>query len=105
MLWQWLVAWRFPLHQRRAGNSWAPAVTLLKPLKGCDQRTEACLRSWLSQSYSGAVQVLFGVALPDDPVCGIVRKLLEEFPAADARLVICGQSPATNAKVSKLAEL
>jgi ceramide glucosyltransferase len=130
-LWQWLVARRFPLHERLrapspppqtgagpdpAGpqvsfsqlstlNSQLPPVTLLKPLKGCDEATENCLRSWLAQDYAGPVQVLFGVASAQDPVCEIVRKLLKAFPAREAQLVVCGPSLGANAKVSKLVEL
>jgi ceramide glucosyltransferase len=107
-LWQWLVARRFPLHQRLPEASLPnplPAVTLLKPLKGCDPATENCLRSWFMQQYAGATQILFGVATGDDPVCGIVRKLLFEFPAADAQLVVGTPLPGANAKVAKLAEL
>ncbi len=104
-LWQWYVARRFPLHRRVTGSVPAPAVTLLKPLKGCDAATESCLRSWLAQTYAGPVQVLFGVASADDPVCPIVRRLLEEFPGADGQLVVCGPLRGSNLKVSKLAEL
>ena len=107
-LWQWLVARRFPLHQRVPQSSNLapqPPVTLLKPLKGCDAATEDCLRSWLTQQYAGATQILFGIATGDDPVCGIVRKLLQEFPGSDAQLVVCGVSSGTNAKVSQLVEL
>jgi ceramide glucosyltransferase len=82
-----------------------PPVTLLKPLKGCDAATEDCLRSWFAQQYSGPVQILFGVAAADDPVCGIVRKLLQEFTASDAQLVVGSPLPGANAKVAKLAEL
>ncbi|HXU78531.1 MAG TPA: bacteriohopanetetrol glucosamine biosynthesis glycosyltransferase HpnI [Methylomirabilota bacterium] len=105
LLWQWAVAARFPLHQRSAAHAFPPAVTLLKPLKGADASTEDCLRSWLRQDYTGRVQVLFGVASEEDPVCGIVRRLLTEFPDSDAQLVICGPLLGANAKVSKLAEL
>jgi ceramide glucosyltransferase len=107
-LWQWLVARRFPLHQRVPGFSATipqPAVTLLKPLKGCDAATEDCLRGWFAQKYAGPTQILFGVAAADDPVCGIVRKLLQEFPGRDAQLVVCSPLLGANAKVSKLAEL
>ncbi|HEY5913906.1 MAG TPA: glycosyl transferase, partial [Verrucomicrobiae bacterium] len=62
LLWQWLAAWRFPLHRRVRTPSYSPGVTLLKPLKGCDPSTEACLRSWFTQDYPGPVQILFGVA-------------------------------------------
>jgi len=106
-LWQWLVARRFPLHQRGTASSLAPhpALSLLKPLKGCDPATEDCLRSWFTQQYPGPTQILFGVVDAEDPVCGIVRTLLQEFPQADAQLVVCGPPRGTNAKVCQLVEL
>src|SRR5688572_14521640 len=92
LIWQWLVARRFPLHDRSAGLSGAnpdatgpgrrPAlrgVSLLKPLKGCDAATEDCLRSWFAQEYAGEIQILFG-ASADDPVGVLVRKLIGEYP-------------------------
>jgi len=105
LLWQWIAALRFPLHRRMSIDAVSEPVTLLKPLKGCDSDTEECLRSWLTQDYAGPVQILFGVASADDPVCDIVRKLIQQYPAADARLVICGPLVGANAKVSKLLQL
>lgn len=104
-LWQWLVARRFPLHKRVPNVPNLAGVTLLKPLKGCDHTTEACLRSWLTQQYPGAVQILFGVASEEDPVCQVVRNLLKEFPKHDAQLVVCEPLRGTNLKVSKLMQL
>src|SRR5436190_23201616 len=83
-LWQWLVARRFGLHQRLPAHSFPPAVTLLKPLKGVDIQTEACLRSWFTQDYTGRLQILFGVSSPEDPVCPLVQKLFQEFPNSEA---------------------
>src|SRR5262249_44596148 len=96
---------RLRLHQRVEKKSFAPAVTLLKSLKGADASTEDCLRSWFAQDYAGDVQILFGVASAEDPVCEIVRKLMQEFPKRDAQLVVCPNLIGPNAKVSKLAEL
>jgi len=104
-LWQWLAARRFPLHQRITNRSFAPPVTLLKSLKGCDAATEDCLRSWLQQDYGGKVQALFGVASADDPVSGVVRRLIAEFPEVDVQLVVCGPARGTNSKISKLIEM
>lgn len=105
LLWQAIVAWRFPLHRRVADDSFAPAITLLKPLKGCDEHTADCLRSWLEQDYRGPVQILFGAAHENDPVCFVVRELLRQFPQANAELVITHEAPGPNAKVGKLVEL
>lgn len=103
-LWQFAAAMRFPLH-RRGPVPHTPPVTLLKPLKGCDAETEKCLRSWFTQDYSGTVQILFGVASQDDPVCKIVRMLMNAHPDRDAQLVICPELLGANAKLSKLAQL
>lgn len=117
LLWQWVAARRFPLHQRSAADGlnrsaelkpsapFQPNLTLLKPLKGCDPETEKCLRSWFNQDYAGEIQLLLSAATIHDPVCRVVEKLIEEFPHRDARLVICDSLIGTNAKVSKLAEL
>lgn len=105
LLWQWFVAIRFPLHRRAADPSFSPAVTLLKPLKGSDRTTEDSLRSWFLQNYAGQIQILFGVASADDPVCAVVHKLIIEFPSKDAQLIVCGALSGANAKVSKLADM
>ena len=104
-LWQWYAARRFPLHQRVADRNFSPGITLLKPLKGRDAETEECLRSWFAQDYSGTIQILFGVASASDPVCALVEKLFSEYPQADAKLVVCGESLGPNAKVSTLIQL
>jgi ceramide glucosyltransferase len=105
LFWQFGVALRFPLHARVADKSFAPAMTLLKPLKNFDEHTAACLRSWLMQKYDGPVQVLFGVADQDDPACFIVRELLKEFPNHDAELIVAAESLGANAKVSTLVQI
>jgi ceramide glucosyltransferase len=104
-LWQWLAARRFPLHQRVTDPAFTPALTLLKPLKGGDATTAESLQSWFKQNYPGPTQILFGVADAHDPVCAIVRELIEKNPNRDARLVICPESPGANGKVSTLIQL
>ena len=105
LIWQWIAAVRFPLHRRVTDGSFAPAITLLKPLKGCNGTTAASLQSWFIQDYPGPIQFLFGVARADDPVCKIVRELLEKNPGHDAQLVVCAKSLGANGKVSTLAQL
>jgi len=75
MGWQWLAARRFPLHQKIASD-FIPGVSILKPLKGCDDTTAASLASWLQQHYAGEMEIIFGVADASDPVCEVVRRLM-----------------------------
>ena len=105
LLWQFVVAVRFPLHQRAADRRYAPPVTLLKPLKGVDAETWHCLESWFNQDYAGPVQILFGVRSPDDPACEMARQLIAARREHDAQLVICSESLGANAKVSTLIQL
>ena len=105
LIWQFVAALRFPLHQRVSNDAFVPPVTVLKPLKGFNEHTAECLRSWLTQKHRGPVQVLFGVAGENDPVCNVVRELLNQFPHADAELVIAAETLGANAKVSTLVQL
>ncbi len=105
LLWQWLAARCFPLHEKTPPSGFAPAVSILKPLKGCDETTAAAIQSWFNQTYAGAVEILFGVTDAGDPVCEIVRRLMAENPRCRARLVVCEHPVGANAKVAKLARL
>ena len=104
-IWQIVVAMRFPLYQCAVAPDFAPGITVLKPLKGCDSETAECLRSWLTQDYSGSVEVLFGVDSANDPVCKVARQVIAEHPECTAQLVICSEQLGSNAKVSKLVQL
>jgi len=104
-LWQYLAARRFPLHRREGDAIFAPGISILKPLKGLDAETAGCLRSWLTQKYSGPVEILFGAGSEEDPVCEVVRRLIQEHSTANAQLIICRDRLGLNAKVSKLAQL
>lgn len=105
VLWQYFAARKFPLHKRIADASFSPAVSIFKPLKGCDATTAQSLESWLQLNYAGPVQILFGVASADDPVCNIASELIRKYPSADAQLLVCGKALGMNAKVSTLAQL
>ena len=105
MVWQWVVTLRFPLHRRIPHPDFAPGISLLKPLKGCDETSGESIRSWFTQDYGGPVQILFGVADHNDPVVPVVRQLMAEYPRCDAQLIICEGLAGANAKVAKLAQL
>jgi ceramide glucosyltransferase len=104
-VWQWAAAGRFALHRRTGKRDSTPGLTLLKPLKGGDEATRACLESWFTQDYPGPLQILFGVSDAGDPVCEIVRTLQKNYPHRDSELIFCDPILGANAKVSTLTYL
>ncbi len=80
----------------------APAVTILKPLYGDEPRLEANLSTFLRQGYSGAVQIICGVARADDAAVAAVAALRAVHPEADIALVVDGTRHGGNAKVANL---
>lgn len=105
LLWQWTVAWRFPLHQASPPIVPAPSVSLLKPVHGADPSLERCLESWLQQAHPAPVEVLVGVHRPDDPAVAVVESVLARHPGVDARWVVCPDRPGLNQKACTLARL
>lgn len=106
MIWQWVAAVRFPLHQRNPEvRTSLPSISILKPVTGADSGTAEALESWLNQAYPGSVEILFGVGSPNDPAFPLVRQLLDRNPNAPARLILCPHHPALNRKVGKLIHL
>ena len=94
------------LAERRAPlPAFAPAVSILKSLKGLDPGMIDAFRSHCRQSYSGEFELLFGVASLADPAASAVRQLQAEFPALSIKLVECPQQLGTNGKVSTLIQL
>lgn len=104
-MWQLAVAVRFPLHRRFPSSNRNPPVTILKPIKGADEFTEECLRSWVNQDYKGKAQILFAVDSKDDPAYKICARIVNESVGVDAQIVVCNRNSGTNAKVSKLVQL
>lgn len=93
------------LRRRAATTGFAPDVTLLKPMKGVDERMYAALRSHCQQVYGGRVQILFGVGSADDPAVAEVERLRREFPAMDLQLVVCAERLGSSGKVSNLVQM
>ncbi|MBU6409660.1 MAG: glycosyltransferase, partial [Verrucomicrobia bacterium] len=104
LLWQWFLGARFPLHVRTACPP-APAISILKPLKGRDDTTAASLESWMTQHYAGPLQILFGIADGQDPVRPVVEEWLRRHPNCDAQLIVCPERPGINGKMATAAQL
>ena len=78
-----------------------PPITVLKPLHGDEPLLEQALRSFLVQDYPN-VQIVFGVQDAMDEAIAVVRRLVQEFPRHDLRLVIDPATHGPNPKVSNL---
>ena len=101
-----LLASRGFLSPRDAPLSrFAPAVTILKSLKGLDPGMMDAFRSHCRQQYAGDFELLFGVSSLEDPAAAAVAQLQAEFPEIAIRLVECPQRLGTNGKVSTLMQL
>jgi ceramide glucosyltransferase len=101
-----IVAARVFLFRRRAPlTQFAPAVTILKSLKGLDPGMIDAFRSHCRQNYTGEFELLFGVSSQGDPAAAAVAQLQGEFPERSIRLVECPLRLGTNGKVSTLMQL
>lgn len=99
------AAWVFASRRRRPGGGFAPAVSILKSLKGLDPAMLDAFRSHCRQAYAGEYELLFGVSSPDDPAVAAVRQLQLEFPERSIRLIECPERLGSNGKVSTLIQL
>lgn len=84
--------------------SFAPGVSILKPLRGTDPGMYEAFRSHCIQDYS-EYELLFSVGDPDDPAASLVTQLQAEFPDRAIKLIVCERLLGSNGKVSSLAQL
>lgn len=76
-------------------------VALFVPCKGVDVDLEANLRPLFEQDY-GKYEIVFVVESDDDPACHTIRRVMEQYPGTQSRLVIAGLSTSTGQKVHNL---
>ncbi|HEX2917176.1 MAG TPA: bacteriohopanetetrol glucosamine biosynthesis glycosyltransferase HpnI, partial [Edaphobacter sp.] len=91
--------------RRSTAEEFAPDVSILKPVKGIDQRMYAGFVSHCRQQYPGRFEILFGISSMDDPAVPEVERLKAEFPDTDIRLIECTQRLGTSGKVSNLVQM
>src|SRR6185503_2926088 len=95
----------FISHRRKLVSSFAPAVSILKSLKGLDPGMLDAFRSHCRQDYGGEYELLFGVSSSEEPAGAAVRELQAEFPERSIRLIECSERLGANGKVSTLAQM
>lgn len=78
-------------------------VSIVRPLKGVEASTEACLTSTFKLAWKN-LEIVFCVTSSDDPVVPLVRRLIGEFPDAKARLLIGHHRISDNPKLNNMAK-
>ena len=81
-----------------------PPVSVLRPLAGAEDNTEANLRSLFEQRYPD-FEILLSVHDESDPAAAIAHRVMAAYPHIPSRLIVAGVSPFPNAKVWSLRAL
>jgi ceramide glucosyltransferase len=79
-----------------------PPISILKPICGLDIDTYENFASFCQQDYP-EYQIIFGVLDESDPSVEVVKRIIDDFPEIDIRLVVSDRTIGTNLKVSNLA--
>lgn len=80
-----------------------PPVSILKPVRGLDDRLLEALESHLDQDYP-EYEILLGVHSKEDPAWPVLENLIQQHPDKAVRLIVSSTS-AANAKVGVLIDL
>jgi ceramide glucosyltransferase len=87
----WLLAWwcaRSVLRRgRERSRTFAPFVSILKPVKGLDEHAAENFASFCNQAYD-KFEILFGVADRRDPAVPVIEQLQASFPNLQIRLLV-----------------
>lgn len=86
-------------------QTFAPDVSLLKPVKGLDHSMYAALASHCRQQYPGNFEIIFGVSSADDPAIAEIDLLRSEFPERSIQVLVCPERLGTSGKVSNLVQM
>ena len=82
----------------------SPPISILKPIRGLDSNAYDNLASICRQDYP-QYQIVFGVRDEQDPGLEVVRRIANDFPHLDIRIVANRRLIGTNLKVSNLANM
>jgi len=99
------LSFRIDVRRQSRLPGYAPAVSILKPVKGFDDGMYEAFRSHAMQDYAGEYELIFGAGSEDDPAVEAVHRLIAEFPQRQIRLILCPERLGTNGKVSNLAQM
>jgi ceramide glucosyltransferase len=79
-----------------------PALTLIKPIKGCEEELEENLRSFFEQRYPAPWQIIFSSTDPDDPGMDLARKVASQYPQVESVFTLADPTFGLNPKVANM---
>lgn len=91
-------SWKYFLRQPRrsqlAASLDAPHVTAIRPVKGLEPHLYDCLAATFRQDYPrDKLTICLCVSTRDDPAYPVLCKLVDDFPDADARVLVEEEDP------------
>ncbi|VDL84274.1 unnamed protein product [Nippostrongylus brasiliensis] len=81
---------KYRLHRTVEFNPNAVGVSILKPLLGVDKHLKTNLQSFFTMKFP-KFELLFCVKERHDPAVGVVKQLMDRYPAVEARIFYGGE--------------
>lgn len=89
--------------EKNSRSGFTPPVSVLKPVRGTDERFVEAIASHARQDYP-EYEILFGIGSPNDPAREAIERLIADHPGVSIRLVTA-PTDAPNGKVGVLERL
>jgi ceramide glucosyltransferase len=94
----------FARARSRVPDGFAPAVSVLKPVRGADRHAFEHFSSFCRQQYP-EFEILFAVEDETDPAIPVIRRLIDAYPERSIRLLVGVPHIGASGKVNKLCRL